>query len=163
MMEVIREWILTLGGTAAFTAAAQAISPEGSAKRGVRFACGLGIIAAMLSLGIDFDWDSYAMSLAAYRELGEQYTAEGENLAMENTRAYIETECGAYIASKGGELGADVTAEVTAKWSGEGYWYPDSVLFSGTADASVRAALTETVETELGIPEARQYWEEQNG
>ena len=162
-MEAIRQWILTLGGTAAFTAAAQAISPEGSAKRGVRFACGLGIIAAMLSLGIDFDWDAYAMSLAAYRELGEQYSEEGENLAMENTRAYIETECEAYIASKGSELGVDITAEVTARWSDEGYWYPDSVLLSGTADAAVRAALTETVETELGICETRQLWEEQNG
>ena len=163
MGDTVRTWIMTLAGTAAFAAVAQALSPEGMAKRAVRLACGLGILAALLSLGIDFRWEAYALSLSEYRSMGEQYTQEGENLAMENTRAYIETQCAAYISSKAETLGGTLTADVTARWSGEGYWYPYSVTVFGEIGAEERNALSAAVEAELGIPAERQVWEEQNG
>ena len=159
----MRTWIMTLTGTAVFAAVAQALSPECMTKRVVRLACGLGVLAALLSLGIGFRWETYALSLAEYRSMGERYTREGENLAMENTRAYIETECAAYIATKAESLGESLTAGVTARWSGEGYWYPHSAELSGEISAAGKAALAAAIEAELGIPAERQVWEGENG
>ena len=163
MIDAVRQWILTMTGTAAFSALALAIVPESGAKRVVRFVCGLGIVTAMLSLSLDFEWEAYSRSLAEYRREGARYAAEGENLAMEQTRAFIETECEAYIATKGREHGAELSAQVTAQWSEEGYWYPVRAVIGGTAPQDARYAVTEGIEQELGIPAQQQTWETEDG
>lgn len=159
MGETLRQWILTLTGTAAFSALSLSLLPESGGKRIVRFVCGLGILAAMLSLGTEFRWESYAVSLARYRRQGENIARAGEQNAAEQTRAFIESECGAYIASKARELGGGLEAAVTAEWSGEGYWYPFRAVITGSASPEVCRQVAEYMETELGIPGSRQTWE----
>ena len=55
-------------------------------------------------------------------------------------------------------LGADLSSvDVTARWSDEGFWYPWSCTLTA---AEYSAALSESVEANLGIPAERQSWEE---
>ncbi len=157
-MEELRQWILTLTGTAALSAVAQAIAPEGAVKRAVRLACGLGVLAAMLSVSMDFDWDRYAAALRQHGQQGTAYAQAGEIQAMEDTRAYIEAAAEAYISTAAGELGCSVTAEVTAEWSGDGCWYPYRAVLTAACDEAQRQTLTDTLERELGIPAERQSW-----
>jgi hypothetical protein len=49
-------------------------------------------------------------------------------------------------------------AAVTARWSEEGFWYPWESQVS--CPEGGRAALSEAIEAELGIPPERQSWEE---
>ena len=59
---------------------------------------------------------------------------------------------------KATQLGLDgLWAEVTARWSDEGFWYPWEARLGGPE--SGRAELERLIEAELGIPAERQSWE----
>ena len=73
--------------------------------------------------------------------------------------AIIEQSCAAYIADKAAELGAACTAQVTCASAGGEGWLPDRVTVRGTLTTAQRAALSRTIWTELGVPEAHQSFE----
>ena len=100
-----------------------------------------------------------AERLARYGEAARAVAEGAGEEADRLNRTIIERECAAYILDKADALGISAAdAAVTARWSEEGFWYPWESRVS--CPEGGRAALSEAIEAELGIPPERQSWEE---
>ncbi len=157
-MDSVRSWLLGLVGTACVCAAAMAAAPEGGGKKVLRFVCALAMLISMLSIVRAFDYAAFALSLAGVREEAQALTDEAVNAGRTRTRAVIESRCEAYILGRAEELGAVLSVHVTARWDEAGFWVPESAQLEGSATDEARLALVRTMESELGIPYARQNW-----
>ncbi len=160
-MDVMREWILNLTGSATFCLLAMLLCPEGRVKKLLGLLCGIVMSVSLLSPVLEFEFDDYSEYMAKYRqeasEAAQSGTDEGERLK----RTIIETECAAYILDKAKELSLDLNSvQVTASWSTEGFWYPYEVRVSILSEHTGYERLTSLIEAELGIPSERQYIEE---
>ena len=155
MMELLRNWILGLAGTAVICSAAAHLTPQGQVKKVVQLLCGVAMTAALLSPLLKADLGEYGLNLSQYRAGAAELTSQAETLRQSLDRSIIEEKLEAYILDKAQSLGADVTAaEVTMQWSTEGYWYPARALLQGP----FHDRLSRLLEAELGIPESAQTW-----
>lgn len=159
MTQTAGQWLLSLCAAAAGCAAALALCPEGRVRRVLRIVCGAVMAVALLSPVRAFDLDLYARAVAQYgeeaRALGETAEAESDRLS----RGIIEEECAAYIWDKADTLGLQVSSvQVGAHWSDDGCWYPWEAELAVTGDTAALEALSAAVESELGIPRARQQF-----
>lgn len=154
-METFRDWILAVTGTALISSAAMALSPEGGAKRAVRFICGLAMMAALMSVAANLGGFGLKEYASRYTLEAEGYVEDAIDAGRRETRFIIERDCEAYILDKAAELGAEVrSVEVTAAWSDDGFWYPVSAVLEG--DESDR--LSRIIEADLGIGRSEQIW-----
>ncbi len=154
-MDIFREWILTVTGTALVASAALALAPEGGAKRSLRFICGLMMMAALMSIALKLEAFGLGEYAARYNLEAQGYIEEAMAGSRDETRFIIESRCETYILDKAEALGVRVeSVEVTAAWSGGGYWYPVSAVIEG--DESVE--LSRTIEAELGIDAGSLSW-----
>ena len=145
-------------GAAVFCALAAALCPEGRPKRVLRAACGVVMAAALLSPVAALDTEALPKAMARYSEAARRQAESAAESADRLNRTIIESECEAYILDKATQLGLDgLRAEVTARWSDEGFWYPWEARLGGPE--SGRAELERLIEAELGIPAERQSWE----
>ena len=67
MMELLKSFVLQLVGAAMLSAAALALTPEGRVKKVVQIVCGFVVMAAFLSIAMDFDYRSLSQNMAQYR------------------------------------------------------------------------------------------------
>ena len=51
------------------------------------------------------------------------------------------------------------SVNITARWSMDGFWIPDSVSISCSCDGEKQQIMQGIIEAELGIPAERQYWD----
>ena len=155
MIELIRTWVLALTGAAAFCAVATELTPKGPVKSVVRTVCAVGLAAALLSPLLEFDFPSYALNLARYRDGAAALTASGREAGAELNRRVIEERLAAYILDKARSLGATVAAaRVTLKWDADGLWYPVAAEIVG----DYHEALSGCIAAELGVPAEAQTW-----
>ena len=102
-------------------------------------------------------------SLAGSNSLSDALLASepaAENLAQvrEELGKLISQQTEAYILDKAAQCGVSLAdAQVTLQWSTDGYWYPYAVRLV-TAGAAENSRLAQTIESDLGIPRARQEW-----
>ena len=160
MSELLRSWVLGLAGAALLGAFALTLTPEGRVRRVTKLLVGVVLALALIRPLADFDFETYAASLAVSREAETRAAALGEtNDRLQRT--IIEAECAAYISDRAARLGLrPVSASVTAKWGDALCWYPYEATLRGEPDALARRALASAIEAELGIPASRQYWED---
>jgi hypothetical protein len=157
MAELMRSWILGLAGAAVIASVAAAVSPEGRVKRVVSLACGLLLIFALLGPAARFDYTDFRQSLAELRagELSAPLDEVNEKL----TGLIIEEKYAAYILDKGAALGMDdLAVTVTARWSEDGYYYPERATLRTTADKTLRDKLAYAIESGLGLPPEELIW-----
>ena len=122
-MELVTNWIRALVGAAVFCALATALCPEGRPKRVLRAACGVVMAAALLSPVAALDTEALPKAMARYSEAARRQAESAAESADRLNRTIIESECEAYILDKAAQLGLDgLRAEVTARWSDEGFW-----------------------------------------
>ena len=158
MTEWLRDWILSMTGTALLCAAALRLTPEGRVKPVVRLLCGVCMAAALLSplLGAA-PLETYPLELQRYRARGAAIAGEGTAARRELDRDIIERETEAYILDKARSMGMPLkAARVALRWSAEGVWLPESAELTGPYNAT----LARLLEAELGIPPAAQNWSE---
>lgn len=161
MSEFLRSWVLSLTGAALLSAFALALTPQGRARSAVRLVCGVVTAIALVSPVLDFDFESYSMSLAAYRSAADQAAARLEETNDRLSRTIIEEECAAYILDKAQVLGLEMeSASVTAKWGDADCWYPYEARLRAGGDELARRYLSDLISSELGIAPERQYWED---
>lgn len=135
------------------------LSPEGSAKRMLRFVSAVALFAC-LAFGItSMDWDVYAIQTALVREREAQILQQGEDARKALERRVIESECNTYIWDRAASLGIKLDdVSVSVQWSTEGVWIPYSVKLWLTDRDQARQALGAAIEADLGIPAERQEW-----
>ncbi|MBE6967815.1 MAG: hypothetical protein E7444_05200 [Ruminococcaceae bacterium] len=159
MTEFLRSWLLPLCGAAILCAFALTLTPEGRTRRVVRLLCGVVLIIALLGPLGQFDFETYSMSMASYRDMAAQAVARLEETNDRLARTIIEEECAAYVLDKARFVGlVPEEVSVTAKWGDALCWYPYEMEITVSADAGEKQLLAGAIEAELGIPEERQHW-----
>ena len=161
MRELLREWVLSAAGAALLSALALTLTPEGRVRRVVRLLSGVVLALALVRPLAEFDFESYAASLAVGRAAAETAAGGWEETGRQLERSLIEAECAAYISDRAAELGLRPGAvSVTAKWGDALCWYPYEATLQAAADGPARLALAQRIEAELGIPAGRLHWED---
>lgn len=135
------------------------LAPEGGVKRLVSV-CGCAMmLLAVISPLRDFDYASYALELARYRELGSSLASDAEDLSRRMNKALITRELEEYIASQAASLGVtELRAEAFLRWSTEGFWVPERVRLTGVFTDEQQRRLGERIAADLGISEEEQEW-----
>lgn len=159
MTELLRQWIMGLCAASIITACAQTITPTGAVKRVLRLVCGLVLTLVLVSPLGELNVESYALSLAAYRERTAVLTEELNETEKRLNRVYIEEGCAAYILDEAHALGLEGRVEVRAKWRDD-CWVPWEVRLHMNSTEEQRRRFAASITGELGIPEERQYWYE---
>lgn len=159
MLDTLRGWILAVTATALVCAVANALTPK-NGKKALGVVCAFAMMAAMLSLAGDVDELGIGMYVDRYRAEAQETVEQAQARAREETRFIIEERCEAYIWDKAAALGVTLTdVSVTAKWSDEGFWYPDGCELRGDESSE----LSTLIEAELGIGRNKQIWSTQDG
>ena len=163
MMGAIRQWLLGMACAGMAGALAQALAPEGGAKRVARLAGALVLLLATVNPLLKLDGGEVAAWAEQAGSLGEGYA---QALEEENDFLYaaiIEQRTAAYILDKAEQLGMDCQAEVSYEYDGQGVPYPYQAEIRGIWTQEQRSQLEQTLERELGIPLERQYYERTQG
>ena len=117
------------------------------------------IMISALSAFRSFDYASYPLELARYRELGRDLSSEATDGGKRYERLLIEQECADYILRQAESLEiAEITVQVSARWETVGVWVPESVRLQGSFTNDQRARLQEMIAAELGIDLMHQEW-----
>ena len=164
MMALVRSWILGLAAASLIAAILIAVSPQGRARKITMFASGFMIMAAMIKPFIGFDFSVFSSSMMQYGTMGREYagllTVKNDSLL----KTIIEERSAAYISDKATSLGMEnVRVKVKAEKGDGGNPYPHEVFISAKYSAGEKRSLTEYLESEFGVPEARQHWSGSDG
>jgi len=142
-----------------FFGLALSLMPEGTVKKLSPAVGAAALLLCLLDGVAAVDTEGLMLDIARYRALSETLTADSEALRERLDRQSIERECQTYIEGKAEELGLhSLSVHVTAQWSAEGFWMPETAELSGSWNERARKRLEGLIEAELGIPAQRQEW-----
>lgn len=161
MMGLVRQWLLGVTAAALVLALADALAPEGSAKKVCRLAGGLALLLAAAGplLGV-MDGSALTRAVEGWQDRTQRAEQELEEQGEQFYLAIIEEETAAYVMDKARELGFDCEAEVTYGHDEDGVPCPWEIAARGTWTQEQRAELERLLEKELGVPAQRQSYEE---
>ncbi len=161
MMGLVRQWLLGVTAAALVLALADALAPEGGAKKVCRLAGGLALLlAAAGPLAGVLDGSALTQAVEGWRNRSQSLEQELEAQNEQFYLAIIEEETAAYVMDKARELGFDCEAEVTYGYDEDGVPCPWEIAARGTWTQEQRARLERLLEEELGVPARRQSYEE---
>lgn len=149
-METIRQWLLGVAACAMLVSAAEALCPDAAARQAARLTGGLLILCALLRPLAAWDAGGVLRGAADYRAA---VTQAEDALARTAHGAFadgIARELDAYIEDKAETMGAAVRAEVRTDSRG----VPEGVTLRG----AYCEALSDWIETELGVAKEKQEW-----
>jgi len=159
MIEALRGWILGIAGAALITSICMTVTPDGRVKKIVSLVCGLVIILMLINPMIGFDYGIFSQGYAQFRAEAAAFSHEVTAFNEKLTGLIIEEACIAYILDKGAKLGIhDLTADVSARQSAGGYWYPYAARLATAAHQELRDKLSDIIYAELGIPPEELIW-----
>lgn len=159
MTDIFSQWLHAVIYTGIVCSIALMLSPDGRVKNALKILCAVAMCAAIVSPLSELDFDAYSKAMARCRLDAEQYTTQGEQYSKNLNRTIIEDECRAYILDKADETGTELAeVTVTAEWSTDGYWYPQSVRLVTSGPAAENSRLAQIIEADLGVPRTRQEW-----
>ncbi len=159
MLDTLRGWIMTITATALICAVANTLTPK-NGKKATGVVCAFAMMAAMLGIFGDVDAGGIGAYVDRYRAEADETVEAARERAKSETRFIIEKRCETYILDKAAALGVTLDGvSVTAKWSGEGFWYPDGCELRGDKSSELSAL----IEAELGISLDKQVWSTQDG
>lgn len=137
------------------------LTPQGSGRRVVSFACSLAMLSCVLGGVKTIDWDSYSLEISRYREREKTFLEHSSEIRDELDRRIIESECRTYVLEQAIRIGTPIRdISVRVDWSTEGLWVPYAATIVGDLNEQDRGRLVRLLETELGIPRERQEWKD---
>ncbi len=161
MMGLVRQWLLGVTAAALVLALAEALAPEGGAKKVCRLAGGLALLLAAVGpvMGI-LDGSAITRAVDGWKNRAQSYALELEEQRDQFYLTVIEEETAAYVMDKAREFGFECAAEVTWSYDEDGVPCPWEVTARGAWTEQQRGSLEALLEEELGVPAQRQYYEE---
>lgn len=158
MIEMMRQWLISVTCAALMAALAESLMPKSGAGQIGRLTCAMVLVCAILRpvLSVDVPDPNETLN-AIYRNIqAEQQVLEQRSGAMLKT--LIERDSAAYIVDKAARLGVVCQAQVECVRAEGGTWLPYSVHITGQMEDSRREELTVAIQNELGIlPEHQVY------
>lgn len=161
MMGLVRQWLLGVAAAALVLALAEALAPEGGAKKVCRLAGGLALLLAAVGpvLGV-LDGSALTQAVESWKNRSQSYEQALEEQKDQLYLTIIEEETAAYVMDKARELGFECAAEVTYGYDEDGVPCPWEVTARGAWTEGQRSQLERLLEEELGVPAQRQSYEE---
>ena len=157
-MELLRSWVMYVTGAAILASICMNIVPKGRSGKAVKLVCGMVTLLCL----------AYPLTSGGIDELEGFEFARSEITAFEErsketelvvTRLVIEREYEAYILDKGEDLEVEISsADVSVRWSDEGYWYPVKAEINADLQNAEQLKLTQIISEELGIDPNNIYW-----
>ena len=164
MMELMRNWILSITCGAMLNAILQMLMPEGGAKKVGGLVGGLLLLVATVQPLMVSDTEVLFSSLTEEwtpSVNGVEHGLSGEN---ELLKSVIEDRTEAYILDKAKELGITCTVHVTCRYEEKsGLFYPDEVTVYGLMKTEDQNRLTHIIEREVAIDVRRQTYTSEVG
>ena len=158
MMDAIRKYLISLCAAALLCALVRALVPGGRMKKLCSLLCGIFLMTAALSGISGWQLSDFAQELSKMQVAAEQARTGVEIRNREALCAIIKSKTEAYIWDKADEMGVALEVEVETRDLGSGP-YPWRATLTGTCGGEKRTALTQYIEENLAIPEARQVWQ----
>ena len=135
--------------------ALMAIAPEGGVKKIMNIICTLILAGMVIAPLTNFDFNVYSFELASYKEREREFLNSSKDLDKNLSRPVIERYYEEYIMDKAKEFGLSIgEIKVNTRWDSGGFWMPDNVEINH----GYSMALSEYIETELGVPTELQQW-----
>lgn len=157
-MDGARGWLLAVLAACVLCSVAESLMPNGPVKGVGRLVCGLALLCAVLSGARGLDLEASQAWAAGWLDGVEEERAGLENQVNGEMKVIIEERFAAYIVDKAAELGLVCTAQVTCEME-EGIYLPVQARVFGPLEEQGRAALTQVIWEELGIPPEEQVYQ----
>ena len=154
----MKGYLFSLTAAALLSALVLALVPEGSVRRTVQLVCGVFLAMTALSGLAGWQLTDVAEELTKMRIAAEEARTGVEIGNREALSAIIKSKTEAYIWDKADEMGVALEVEVETRDLGSGP-YPWRATLTGACGGEKRTALTQYIEENLAIPEARQVWQ----
>lgn len=157
-MAAVREWLEAVVLVSVLLAAAESLIPEGTIRKIAGFTGGLILLLTLLRPLTGGTDSRLRLELDRYTGDVEARQAELSEAGTEALAAGIAERTEAYIQDKAADLGLSVRVTVRTKTGEDGIPLPDAADVTGPYSG----ALASYMEKELGIPQERQVWHEQD-
>lgn len=132
-----------------------ALTPEGNIKKIMQIVFTLALVSMVIVPLSDFSLEQYSLEITSYKEREKEFLNKSKELEKNLNRQVIEQKCEEYIMDKAKELGLRIDEiKVNTHWDSGGFWMPDNVEINH----GYSMALSEYIETELGVPTELQQW-----
>ena len=148
----MRAYLLRLICAALLTALVDALAGNGAGS-GIRKLTA-GIFLTLVAFSLPGNLELPELDLQQYLRQAEIAVSEGEDQAASFRADIIRSSVSAYIGTKAGDLGLEVTAEVTLDED----FRPRAVVLTGAASPIERQELTDTLVRELGLTKEAVTW-----
>ena len=158
MMDAVRRYLFSLCAAALLCSLVRALVPKGRMKSICSLLCGVFLAMTALSGLAGWQLTDVAEELTKMRIAAEEARTGVEIRNREALSAIIKSKTEAYIWDKADEMGVALEVEVETRDLGSGP-YPWRATLTGTCGGEKRTALTQYIEENLAIPEARQVWQ----
>ncbi len=146
-----------------FFGLALSLLPEGRERRVASLCATAALVLMLIGLVRTVDWTPYCVSLAEMKSAADSISSDALQRQSQMNRFVIEHSCEEYIMDKAEELSLALkSVKVSAKWSGEGVWFPDRVSITLERDSEGRERLSSLIEAQLGIEKKQQEWSIEN-
>jgi len=155
MIGVMREWLTTVVTVTLLVSVVQMLIPEGTLRKNASFISGLILLVVLLRPLLGMESKTLQMDFAAYErdysQIHQEFMREGQAVWKQE----VERELSERICQQAALWELTVMADVETTVGEEGFPIPTDVVLC----CSYHAALSDWIESELGIPAERQFWE----
>lgn len=149
------KYVLSLVTAALIGGILTGILPEGGERKLVRLLCGVFLLTAVLRPVAALSFPDLKGWISDFDEEARAAVREGEDYMTAEKRRVITRRLETYILDKAKDLGLTLSAEIALSEED----LPRSVRLTGEYTQEQKNSLAHILETELGIPEARQQWQ----
>ena len=155
MMDAIRQWLLAMITAAICLAVLDAMTAKGAVKQIGNVTGGLVMFLVLLQPLQLWDADMLEVTFTDFQAQIDEEIEDYTQFYDRQLAQVIEGETAAYISEKAAAIGLTCCVEVTTKLH-------DSVPIPHSVQINVlqNNTLAVWIEQELGIPQSRQFWEE---
>lgn len=154
MMELLRQYALSLVGAALISAVLLRLAPGGTTGSLLRLVCSAVMLCVLLAPLCRVELPDTEGFFEEFFASGELTARAGEDMAREERFSLIKAGLEAYLQDRAAERGCRISADVRLDTQG----YPCSVLLTGEAAPQQRRELSIIITEDLGIPEEDQQW-----
>lgn len=153
-MNAAAQYILSVTAAALLAAIARNLAGNGTMGALVKLLGGVFMALTVLSPMLHLELPDPGQWLHTYTAEGRTAAAEGEVLAKDAAHAIITGQVEAYILDKAAQCGADIAVDVELDEGG----IPVRVMLRGSVTQQQQKALSQIIETDLGVGKEAQQW-----
>lgn len=156
-MEGVREYLLSVSAAAILCSCVGAFfSKKGTVQTLVKTLCGIFVCLTVLSPVIRLSLPDLENYFSSFSLDGQAITDDAIRSAADAKCQVIMQQAEAYVYDKAAILGCDITVSIALETQ-EPY-APETIVITGNLSPYARSQLSDSIASDLGIPEEDQQW-----